>query len=102
MNKFAISSLVLAVALVAVVSRVANAEEVKHEGTIAKIEGATVTVKAADAQHEMTLAPATKITLDGKPARAADLKVGYKVKCTCDKDGDKSSCKAIEAFSAAG
>jgi len=101
MNKVVISSLVAAVALLAVVSRVAMAEEVKHEGTISKIEGATVTVKAADAQHEMTLSPTTKITLDGKPARASDLKVGFKVKTVCEKEGDRVTCKQFDATSGA-
>lgn len=101
MQKLAISSLVLAVVLCAVVSRMAQAEEVKCEGTIAKIEGAMVTVKTADAQHELTLAPTTKVTLDGKAARASDLKVGYRVKCTGNKEGDKATCTSIDAFSAA-
>ena len=101
MNKVVISSLVAALALFAVVTSVALAEEVKCDGTIAKIEGATVTVKAADAQHEMTLAPTTKITLDGKPARASDLKVGFKVKAVCDKEGDRVTCRQFDATSGA-
>jgi hypothetical protein len=100
MFKLAVSTLAVAVAL-CLVGSVALAEEVKCEGTITKIEGSNVTVKAADAQHEMTLAPATKITLDGKPARASDLKVGFKVKCTCDKEGEKVTCRQLDATSAA-
>ena len=38
MHKFAIGSLVMAVALCALIGRVASAEEVKCEGTIAKID----------------------------------------------------------------
>src|SRR5262245_28070058 len=101
MFKFVIGTAVMALALGLAVSKVALAEEVKHEGTIAKIEGATLTVKSADAQNEMTLGPATKITLDGKPARTTDLKVGQKVRCVCEKEGDKSTCKQLDAFSAA-
>ena len=100
MIRFALTA-VVAVALCAVATQVALAEEVKFEGTVAKVEGSNVTIKAADAQHEMALAPATKITLDGKPAKASDLKVGQKVKCTCDKVGDKLTCRTIEATSAA-
>jgi hypothetical protein len=99
MIRFALTAVV--VALCALTCQVALAEEFKCEGTVAKVEGANLTVKAADAQHEMTLAPATKITLDGKPARASDLKVGQKVKATCDKVGDKLTCRSIEATSAA-
>jgi hypothetical protein len=101
MIRFAISTAVVAVALCAVISRVAIAEEVKCEGSISKIEGTTVTIKAADAQHEVTFAPTSKITLDGKPARFTDLKVGQKVKCTANKVGDKATCTALEASSAA-
>jgi ABC-type Fe3+-hydroxamate transport system substrate-binding protein len=100
MIRFAISTAVVAVALCAVISRAAIAEEVKCEGTISKIEGATVTIKAADAQHEVTLAPASKITLDGKPAKSTDLKVGQKVKCSANKEGGKATCTSLEASSA--
>src|SRR5262245_54530587 len=101
MYKFAIGTAVMALALCAVVSTAVLAEEVKCEGTIAKIEGTTVSIKAADAQHEVTFAPTSKITLDGKPARFTDLKVGQKVKCTANKEGDKATCTALEASSAA-
>jgi len=101
MYKFAIGTAVIALALCAVVSTAVLAEEVKAEGTIAKLEGTTLTVKATDAQHEMTLGPTTKITLDGKPARSTDLKAGQKVRATYNKEGDKATCTALDAFSAA-
>ena len=44
----------------------------------------------------MTLAPASKITLDGKPAKSTDLKVGQTVKCTADKEGVKVTGKVSE------
>ncbi len=100
MIRFAMMA-VVAVALCALAGQVALAEEFRFDGTVAKVEGANVTVKSADAQHEMALAPATKITLDGKPAKASDLKVGQKVKCICDKVGEKLTCRSIEATSAA-
>lgn len=99
MSKVAFSLLVAVVALCALSARIALAEEAKCEGTIAKIEGNNVTVKTADAQHELTVSPATRITLDGKAAKASDLKVGQKVKCTAEKEGDRLSCRSIEASS---
>jgi hypothetical protein len=100
MSRIAISLLVAVAALCALSARIALAEELKCEGTIAKIEGNNVTVKTADAQHELMIAPTTRVTLDGKAAKATDLKVGFKVRCTADKDGDKVSCRAIEATTA--
>lgn len=99
MSKVAFSLLVAVAALVAMSARIALAEEVKCEGTIAKIEGNNVTVKTADAQHELTVAPSTKITLDGKAAKSSDLRVGQKVKCTANKEGERATCLAIEASS---
>jgi hypothetical protein len=79
-------------------SRAALAEEAKCEGTIAKIDGEQVTVKtASNEEHKMTVVPATKVTLDGKAAKTTDLKTGQKVKCVCNKDGDKMTCNMIEA-----
>ena len=100
MSKFAISLLVAAVTLCTLAARVALAEEAKCEGTIAKIEGNNLTVKTADEQHQLTLAPTTKITLDGKPAKSTDLKVGFKVKCTANKEGAKAMCTSVEATTA--
>ena len=97
MTRIALTSL-LALSLVCMLTaRIALAEEVKCEGTIAKIEGNSVTVKTADAEHQLTCAPTTKITLDGKPAKTTDLKVGYKVKCTGNKEGAKATCTSIDA-----
>ena len=100
MIRIALTSL-LALGLVCMLAgSIALAEEVKCEGTIAKIEGNSVTVKTADEQHDLTLTPTSKITLDGKPAKSTDLKVGYKVKCTANKEANKAMCTAIEATTA--
>jgi hypothetical protein len=94
-------SLAFAVALFAgYVNRVAYGEEVNCAGTITKIAGERVDVKTAANQDEHLLVlPATKITLDGKPAKSTDLEVGQLVKCTCNKDGDTMTCTIIEASS---
>jgi Cu/Ag efflux protein CusF len=93
-------ALLMGLALVVSVSAIAWAEDVKCEGTIAKIEGANVTVKAATESHTMTVADTTKITVNGSAAKLSDLKVGQKVKATCSKEGTKLTCTSIEATSA--
>jgi hypothetical protein len=75
------------------------AEDAKCDGIIAKVEGDLVTVKTVDAQHELTLLPSTNVTLDGKPARTTDLKVGMKVKCMAEKQGEKLNARSVEATS---
>ena len=79
--------LLMGLALCTMVTAVAYAEEVKCEGTIAKIDGQTVTVKTDAESHIMTADAKTKVTLDGSAAKVTDLKVGQKVKCTCNKEG---------------
>jgi hypothetical protein len=99
MNKLAIALLVgLVVCLVG--TTVAFAEDAKCEGTIAKIEGSTVTVKTATDSHTLTCNDKTKVTIDGSPAKLSDLKVGQKVKCTGTKEGDKVTCTVIDASKA--
>jgi hypothetical protein len=96
-----IISLVVAVAVIgSYASRVARAEEVNCAGTITKIEGEKVTVKTpTNEEQQMLVVPATKIMLDGKAAKPMDLKLGQRVKCTCDKQGEKMTCHMIEASS---
>lgn len=99
MGRFIIGLLVV-IAIGNHLSHAAWAEETKCEGTIAKIEGEKVTVKTPTNQEQtMWVVPATKIMLDNKPAMPMDLKVGQRVKCTCNKDGDKMTCNTVEATS---
>jgi hypothetical protein len=94
-------SFVVAVAVIGTfANRVLRAEEIKCEGTIIKIEGEKVTVKTrANEEQQMLVVPATKIVLDGKPAKTTDLKVGQRATCTCTKEGEKMTCHMIEATS---
>jgi hypothetical protein len=98
MFRLAISAILAVAVLGTVASAVAYAEEVKCEGTIAKIEGERVTVKTATEEHQLTVLPSTKIMVDGKPAKSTDLKVGQKVKCAGSKQGDKVTCTSIETM----
>lgn len=98
MFRLAISMVVAVAVLGTVASRLAYAEEVKCEGMITKIEGEQVTVKTATDEHHLTILPATKVLVDGKPAKSTDLRVGQKVKCTANKTGDKATCTSIETM----
>jgi hypothetical protein len=99
MSKLVVALLMgLALAIFATAVAVA-AEDVKCEGTIAKIDGANLTVKAAAESHTMLTDAKTKVTLDGSAAKFSDLKVGQKVKATCTKEGTKLTCVSIEATS---
>ena len=79
---------------------VVAAEDVKCEGTIAKIDGANVTVKTAAESHTLTVDDKTKVTVNGSAAKPADLKVGQKVKCAGTKEGTKVTCTSIDATGA--
>jgi phosphate-selective porin len=96
MSKIVVA-LLMGLALVLSVSAIAIAEEVKCDGTIAKIEGANVTVKTATESHTMTVDDKTKITVAGSAAKLADLKVGQKVKCSANKEGTKVTALSIDA-----
>jgi ribosomal protein S1 len=74
------------------------AQDTKVEGTITKIEGEKVTVRSATGEEQtMWVVPATKVTLDMKPGKPNDLKVGQRVACTCNKQDDRLTCSMIEA-----
>jgi Cu/Ag efflux protein CusF len=98
MFRIAVSLIVAVAVLGTVASAIAYAEEVKCEGTITKIEGEKVTVKTDKEDHHLNVLPATKIMVDGKPAKSSDLKVGQKVKCVAEKQGDKVTCVSIETM----
>jgi ribosomal protein S1 len=94
MCKLAIGLIMAAVLLGTIARQVAYAEEVKCEGTITKIDGDMVTVKAAQEQ-QMKIEPATMISINGKPGTSMDLKVGQKVKCVCEKSGKSMTCTTL-------
>jgi Cu/Ag efflux protein CusF len=98
MFRLAVSLIVAVAVLGTVASAVAYAEEVKCEGMITKIEGEKVTVKTTTDEHHLTVLPSTKIMVEGKPAKSSDLKVGQKVKCVAEKQGDKVTCTSIETM----
>src|SRR5262245_2893080 len=99
MVKWNISGLVAAFAVL-VLCLAAFSEEMKCAGTITKIEGEKVTINTpASGEQTMWVVTATKIMLDGKAAKPMDLKIGQRANCTCNKDGEKMVCNAIEVSS---
>jgi hypothetical protein len=98
MFRFALTTAVTLIFLGSLVARAALAEQVKFEGRVEKIEGDKVIVKeGGNREQHMEIVPATKIVLDGRAAKPSDLKVGHHVSCTCEKQGDRMTCRTIEA-----
>jgi hypothetical protein len=78
-----------ALALAIFVSHPALAEEKSHEGLVVKTaEGKlTMTMKDGTKEHSHDVTKDTKVMLDDKPAKLADLKKGFHIKVWMD--GDK-------------
>jgi len=91
-----IVTMLVAAFAVLVVCVAALSEEVKCAGMITKIDGEKITIKTDAQEQQMTVEPATKIVINGKPGDATDLKVGQKVKCLCDKSEGKMLCTSLE------
>jgi ABC-type enterochelin transport system substrate-binding protein len=53
-------------------------------GTVVKVDGANVTVKAAEKEVVVATNDKTVVTIDGKEAKVADLKAGMAVTVTPD------------------
>ena len=89
--------LVLGVALVLAPSAARAADETA-EGTVVKAGDGKLTIEDKDKkEHSCDVAKDAKITCDGKECKLADLKKGFKVKVTIDKD--KKVATKIDASS---
>ncbi len=101
MTRLVLSLLVVAALVLTGSGWLQAAEDtVAHEGSIVKVDKDQMTIKSADAQTLVGLAPTTKYTLDGKAAKLEDLKPGFKVKTNCKKEGTKFIAVTIDATSA--
>jgi hypothetical protein len=93
----------LAILTLAVLStRLPAADEAKtHEGIVvsASADKLVMTDNEGKKEHSHMVSTATKITLDGKPAKLADLKKGHFVKVTTTKLNEKDVVTAIDARS---
>jgi len=79
-------SLVVATLAVTLLMLPASAAEKTHEGSVVSVsEGKLVMVdKDGKNEHSHVIAVTTKVTIDGKAAKLADLKKGDKIKVTQD------------------
>jgi hypothetical protein len=70
-----------------------------HEGKVVMAGGGKLVMadKGGKNQHTYTVGSDTNITLDGKAAKLEDLKVGFAVRVTAEKKGDKVMATRIEA-----
>ena len=68
-----------------------------HDGKVVSVTGDKLTTTCSEGQeHCHTVAKDAKVTCDGKPSKAADLKAGMHVRVTTKKD-DKTVATAIES-----
>jgi hypothetical protein len=69
-----------------------------HDGNVVTISGDKLVMSTADGQERShTLAPDAKLTLDGKPCLAADLKAGTKIRVTAQ-GTEKSIASRVEGI----
>lgn len=75
-----------------------EAKETTHDGTVLKISSTELVMKGNDRkEHTHTLSSATKMTLDGRDCKAADLKSGVKIRVTTVA-ADRKAVSRIEAI----
>jgi hypothetical protein len=72
------------------------AEDKTHDGIVVSVAEGKLTMSDKDGtnEHTHTIAATTKITLDGKAAKLADLKKGDSVKVTAGADGKVTAVAA--------
>jgi len=79
------ATLLAMVALLGMVSFCAAQDAPKSmTGTVVKVDGANVTVKAGEKEVVVVTDDKTAVTVDGKEAKVADLKAGMAVTVTPD------------------
>lgn len=89
-----------ALALVLIAFRPAIGQPVKHQGAIVKVVEWHLIVKVeSDRDVTVHVDADTRITLDGKPAKFADLRMGQEVKLVCEPEGAEFRAKEIQAIS---
>jgi hypothetical protein len=84
---------------VAVLAQTTKAADKTHEGFVVSVADGKLTMADKDGKNEHTheIAATTKITLDGKAAKLADLKKGDSLKVTAGADGKVSAVEATRA-----
>lgn len=72
---------------------------ISHDGQVVSATAAQLVMTGTDGkdEHTHTLTNKTRITCDGKPCKATDLKVGAKIRVTTHGD-DKTTAYRVEAI----
>ena len=75
------------------------AEDKTHDGVVVSVAEGKLTMSDKDGKNEHThiIGATTKITLDGKASKLADLKKGDSVKVTAGADGKVTAVAATRA-----
>jgi hypothetical protein len=70
-----------------------------HEGTVVKAENGKLTMMSKDTkrEHSHDIPATAKITCDGKDCKLEDLKKGYNVRVTVEKQGERNVVTRIDA-----
>src|SRR5688572_575984 len=91
-----VALIVVAAAAVGIATGAAYAAEKTHEGKVVSVAEGKLKMTDNEGKNEHThdIGDTTKITLDGKDAKLADLKAGDKVKVTQDDAGKVTAVAA--------
>ena len=91
--------IVVAAATLGIVTGAAYAAEKSHEGKVVSVAEGKLKMTGNDGknEHSHDIAAKTKITLDGKEAKLADLNAGDKIKVTQDEAGKVTAVAATRA-----
>ncbi|MEQ9409811.1 MAG: hypothetical protein RIK87_18895 [Fuerstiella sp.] len=97
-----ISLSTLALTVLAGCMAATNAEDATqhkmHDGKVVSVTSTSLTMTGREGkEHSHTLSPDTKLTLDGKACKAADLKVGTRIRVTT-KAGDTKLAINVEGI----
>ena len=93
-----VATLALAMLIGATALAAKDAERNTHDGKVVSITSDKLVMTSKDGQeHSHTLTADAKLTLDGKPCKAADLKRGTRIRVTTQ-GADKSAANRIEGL----
>ena len=94
-----IALMLVAAAAVGIATGAAYAAEKTHEGKVVSVAAGKLKMTDNDGknEHSHDIGATTKITLDGKEAKLADLKAGDKIKVTQDDAGKVTAVVATRA-----
>ncbi|HZL88409.1 MAG TPA: hypothetical protein VFB96_08555 [Pirellulaceae bacterium] len=101
MSRLVLSLLLVAAFVISTGAAALAADTETHDGKITKVDKGNVTIQGTDKKDTVvSVGDATKVKVDGKEAKVADLKVGMKAKATCKKEGTKHVAVSIDASKA--